>query len=78
MSKFFRGVVWCTALLFAFGLILPTAAVRADDGDYNQFWQEQQETEQQQQAELAQQQQNYTEFWQEVQEQQLQQQQQQP
>jgi Tfp pilus assembly protein PilN len=69
MFKTIRGIVLVAGLLFVLGLITPAAAVRADDQqDYNAYWQDQQESLQQEQTELQQQQQDYNAYWQEMQE----------
>ena len=74
MSNLIRRIVCCAALVGVLGILAPAATVRADDQDYNAYWQEQAETQQQQEAELQRLQQDYNAYWQEVQEQQQQQQ----
>ena len=74
MLKYFRRIVVCAVLLAVAGAFTPAAVVRADDQDYNTYWQEQAESQQQQEQELQQTQQDYNAYWQEVQEQQQQQQ----
>ena len=58
MLKFIRRFVVAVALLAVLGVFTRTAAVRADDQDYTQYWQQQ--TNQQDQ-------QNYTQYWQDQQ-----------
>ncbi len=55
MVKWIRRMVVCAALLAALGVFTRTATVRADEPDYNTYWQQQ--TGQQDQ-------QNYTAYWQ--------------
>jgi hypothetical protein len=69
ISRILAGAV----LLAILGLVMTSSAARADDNqDYNQYWQEQNETPQQEQTELSQMQGNYNQYWQEAQEQQQQ------
>ena len=58
MLKYIRRIVVCIALLTVLGVFTRPAAVRADDQDYNTYWQQQ--TGQQDQ-------QNYTAYWQDQQ-----------
>jgi hypothetical protein len=67
--------VVCCAALVAVLAVGRSAALRADDQDYNAYWQEQTETQQQEQIEAQQKQQDYNAYWQEQAEQQPQQQQ---
>ena len=59
------------AVLTILSLVTSNTA-RADDDnqDYNSYWQEQNETQQQEQTELSNLQQDYNAYWQEAQEQQ--------
>jgi hypothetical protein len=64
MWKSFGRIVGHAALLAMLSVIIPAAA-RADDEDYNAYWQDQAESQQQEQMEAQQLQQDYTAYWQE-------------
>ncbi len=58
MMKIIRRIAVCAALLTVLAVGTRTATARADDQDYNTYWQQQ--TNQQDQ-------QNYTQYWQDQQ-----------
>jgi hypothetical protein len=72
MWKSIGRIVCFLAVLAMLGGFMPAIA-RADDQDYNSYWQEQTETQQQEQMEAQQKQQDYNAYWQEQAEQQPQQ-----
>jgi hypothetical protein len=63
MWKSIRRMIYCIAILAGLGIIAPSVA-RADNEDYNAYWQDQAESAQQEQMEAQRLQQDYNAYWQ--------------